>query len=439
MVPRRALLRALGLSVAVGTAGCNSDTTAESPTQQPTDTPTATPTATPTQTLTPTATPTRTLTPTTGTDTPTPAGTPTAADVAGTPSLTQERSIDEFGHAVALSETAAVVVAEETGAFAFTAAGDWADPVLLTTPDRADGFGGYNASVALAGEVAVAGGPSSGPDGGGAVYLFEHTADGWDYRYQFGPETPEDTPTEETQEDFGRSLAFDGDRVVVGDVSNPGTMVSWVGDAYVFSGEGTEWSQEAKLGTGEEDLFGTAVAVDGETVLVGAPYAERDGAREGAVHVYEHSDGAWNRTARLSAAEPFRDGTFGWSVALDGDTAVVGAPQSDAGRAYVFTRSDGDWTQEARFDAPGEESAVDFGRSTGVVGGTAVVGAPHDGRTGRAYVFGADGGWERSRRLAAAGLPDAAEFGHDVALAADAVLVGAPAFRETTGAYRFDL
>lgn len=436
MVPRRALLRALGVALAAGTAGCNTgspDTEA---------TPTTEPTATPRRTLTPTSTRTPTPTPTSTpeSETPAPGVTPTAADVAGTPALTGNETVSEFGQAVALSAEAAIVMAEGTGAYVFDPASDWTDPVLLTPPNGDDGFGGYNVSVELVGEVAVAGGPSAAPEGGGAAYLYEHTTDGWVHRHRFSPETASDTPTDgEVGNEFGRALAFDGDRVVVGDVNNPTTMVSWVGDVYVFSGEGEEWSQEARFRTGDEDLFGTAVAVDGDTVLVGAPYAERDGTRAGVVYVYERSNGAWQRTARLTAADRYRDGAFGWSVALDGDTAVIGAPRSGAGRAYVFSRSDGDWVQQARFDAPGENSGADFGQSAVVSGGTAVVGAPYDGRTGRAYVFRADTDWERSRRLAAARLPDAAEFGRDVALSSDTVLVGAPAFRETTGAYLFGL
>lgn len=429
MVPRRTLLRTLGVSVAVGTAGCNTDSPEEA------DDPTETPTATPTRTLTPTRTPeTDTTTRTPETETPTPSvgrGTEAVA-------LVPDR-VDEFGRAVALSDEVAIVVAEGSGAYAFTADDDWTDPVVLTPPEGHDGFGGYNVSVGLAGGTAVIGGASAGPDPNtGAAYLFERTEDGWTLRHQFSPTTEENTPTdEERTNEFGRSIAFDGETVVVGDVHEPTTMVPWIGGAFVFSGQDTAWEQDAALGTEASDLFGTAVAVDGDTLLVGTPYAEVDERTTGAVYAYERRKGAWERRGRFAPDDPHQFSQFGQSVALDGETAVVGDP--GAGRAYVFDRTSGDWVQQARFDAPVGGSETDFGQSADVAGGTAVVGAPHAEETGRAYVFSADSAWTRSQQLAVTDLPEDAEFGFDVALTGETVLVGAPVFGGSSGAYLFDL
>lgn len=428
MVPRRALLRALGLSAAVGTAGCNTDTP-DTSTQNPTEPSTATPT--------------RTLTPTPETDSPTGTAetatrTPTVATGTDSVALVPD-GVTEFGRAVALSDETAIVVAEGSGAYAFTADNDWAEPAVLTPPEGHDGFGGHNVSVALDGHTAVIGGPGAGPDPDtGAVYLFDRTEDGWTLRHQFSPTVEESTPTdEEPTNEFGHSVAFDGETVAVGDVHDPLTMVPWVGGAFVFSGRGSEWEQDAALGTEASDLFGTAVAVDGDTLLVGTPYAEVAGRMTGTVYVYERRDGTWERRGRFAPDDPGQFSQFGQSVALDGDTAVVGDP--GGGRAYVFARTGSEWAQQARFDAPVGGSETDFGQSVTVGGGTAVVGAPQAGETGRAYVFSADSDWSRSKRLAVPGLPEGTEFGFDVALFDETALVGAPFFDGPSGAYLFDL
>ena len=420
MVPRRSLLRALGASFAVATAGCNAAPTNDGPATEPT----GTPTATPTRTLAPDSeTPTES-----STASPTPTGSTNGSAV-----LSGDGGVTEFGRTVALADDAAVVLAEGHGAYAVAAADGWGDPTVLT-PEDGDGFGGYNASAALDGDVAVVGGPSAGPDPNtGAVYRFERADDGWRQRAHLAPETEEET------NEFGRSVAFDGDRIVVGDANDPTTMVSWVGGAYVFAGGEADWEQDVTLGTEASDLFGTAVAADGDTVLVGAPYADVDGQESGAVYAYELTDGEWRRRGRLSPSEPFGNDVFGRSVGIDGDRAIVGAPGTDGGHAYLFERTDGDWGERARLTPSELESGADFGHSVALAGGTAVVGAPQAGSTGAAYAFRAEAAWAPTRQLTAADLPGDAEFGFDVALSGSTALVGAPVYGAASDAYLFDL
>jgi len=443
MVPRRALLRALGTAVTAGLAGCNAlsgDGPADASTEDSTSTPT--PTA-PTETLTPetpvsgTATPPSPpeTTPETGTQSPTdtPGDTPTVSAVVRTPALTQsaEDSVSEFGVAVGLSEEVAVVVAEQDGAFVFDADG-WRESAVLI-PGNADEFDGFDASVAVDGERVVLGGPNVDTESGDGVSLYERVDGDWTQRHQFGPEEPTD------RNQFGRAVGFDGSRVVVGDVNEPGTMVTLDGDAFVFAGARTEWGQEATLGREASDLFGTAVAIDGATVLVGAPLAEVDGDETGAVHVYEYREGRWQRETMLAPAEPEGVELFGQAVAVDDTTAVVGAPGAADGRVFVFERGPDGWTQQARVRGPGLESGAEFGRAVDVAGERALVGAPMAHATGRAYTLTADEGWALARELVGSGLPEAAEFGSAVALAGGRALVGAPAFRAATGAFLFEL
>lgn len=424
----------VGLSATVGIAGCNGLAGDDPDQQSPHDrTPTTVLTPTPptgTEPTEPSESPTLPISDTDSpTKTPSPVPTPTIAEMVSTPALAADSSpeLDEFGHAVALSQETAIVLAEEYGAYVFDAEAGWTNTAVLTPNDRED-FGGYHASAALVDDEAVIGGP-----GVGAAYLFERTDDSWTQRHRFTPE--------KDANEFGRSLAFDGDRVVVGDAHDPGTMVTWIGHGYVFRREGEDWIQEAALSSGDQDLFGTAIAVDGETVLIGAPYAEPDGAQTGAVYVYDLVDGTWQRQSVLSPTDSTGadDGLFGQAVALDGEIAAVGAPEIESGRAYVFERSDTGWDLQASVTTPQADESADFGQSVALADGRLLVGAPHANVTGRAFVFTASDGWTKPLRLRAADAHEDAEFGADVALAGETALVGAPVFRAASGAYLFEL
>ncbi len=159
------------------------------------------------------------------------------------------------------------------------------------------------------------------------------------------------------------------------------------GGAYVFTGSGASWSQQAELTAAdgaEGDEFGKAVAISGSTVLVGADQ-HADGA--GAAYVFTGSGASWSQQDELtvSGAE-----FFGEAVAISGSTAIVGAPGTDAeaGAAYVFTGSESSWTEQSELIPATREAEAGFGYSLGVSGSTLAVGAPGArGETGAAYVY----------------------------------------------------
>ena len=431
MASRRDLLRALISSAAAGIAGCNAP--AGRPEQGRTRTTVLTPE--PTSSRSPTSSPATATRSHTGTTTSTSAttGTPTEtmAEAINTPAYRPGGEVTEFGHAVSLTTRTAIVAAEEHGAFVFEAGDEgWSNTARLTPAER-DDFGGLGVSASLVGDRAVVSGPQAG-----AAYLFERTDDGWSQTHRFEADDP-------VAGEFGRSVAYDGDRVVVGDANEPTTMVSYVGGAYIYVRDGDGWTREATLTTGEEDLFGTAVAVDGRRAVVGAPFANPHGERAGAAYVFERVDGGWEREAVLSPADLSSisyDGRFGDAVALDGDIAVIGAPEipRGSGRAYVFERTDAGWRQAAHLAARDLSEGAEFGRSVALHGRRVVVGAPRAHESGRAYLFAGTYASADPLRLAAADLPDAAEFGAAVSLSGEAALVGAPAYDLATGAYLFD-
>ncbi|MFC7028432.1 PKD domain-containing protein [Halomicroarcula sp. GCM10025324] len=266
-----------------------------------------------------------------------------------------------FGSAVALDDARAVVGAaaassengEEAGAaYVFERADDaWTQRATLAPADGDEGdlFG---TEVAQSGSVVAVGAPfDDDPNGrlGGSVYVFEVSDDDtWSEQATLVPDDGD------TQDKFGRSLDLDGRRVVVGAPFDEDPNGEDAGSAYVFDGADGTWGLDAKLTYPdgiEGDQFGQAVAVAGDTVLVGggagpdfdAEHEGREMPGDGAGYVARferHTDG-WELESTLTAPDGDADDLFGVAVTLEGATALVGAtgdedPNGDgAGAAYV--------------------------------------------------------------------------------------------------------
>jgi FG-GAP repeat len=187
-------------------------------------------------------------------------------------------------------------------------------------------------------------------------------------------------------------------------------------------------SQTAKYSSCSCDYAGAAVAVSGSMLLVGEPAIDN---ASGRVYVYTQSGGAWSKTATLVGSDTAAGDTFGFSVALSGTTAVVGAPGHSAngnyaGSAYVFADSGGTWTQTAELDGSDNAAGDWFGSAVGVDGTNAIVGAPaHAGVAGSAYVFSDTGvTWSQSAELN--GSVTLGYFGYAVGISGTNAIVGAP-------------
>lgn len=234
---------------------------------------------------------------------------------------------------------------------------------------------------------------------------------------------------------FGIAVAVSGDTALVGAPYHD-TPFSAAGAAYVFDRSGTQWVQTAKLSASDAalgDLFGAAVSLDGDTALVGA---WSDDSNRGSMYVFERSGGVWQQTAKLQASDGVDGDGFGIAVALSGDTAVAGAMFDDdggssSGSAYVFEKTGATWVQTRKLTASNAATEDEFGASVALVGDTAAVGAPHSRVCcvkGQTYVFERVGGvWSETAILTGAGAPDADQFGSGVAYDGAAIAVGAPA------------
>jgi len=171
-------------------------------------------------------------------------------------------------------------------------------------------------------------------------------------------------------------------------------------------------------------MYGISVAVDGDTAIVGA---QGDASSIGAAYVYKrNSDSSWSKVQKLIAPGGAANDYFGKSVALSGDYALVGAPGNGNGFAYVFKRAaNGTWSAEQKLVATGGVTGDGFGTSVSVGNGRALIGSPGNGM-GAAYVFerAANGTWSQIQKLNPAGATAGDKFGQSVSLSGDRGLIG---------------
>ncbi|HND20040.1 MAG TPA: hypothetical protein PLB18_11735, partial [Acidobacteriota bacterium] len=288
---------------------------------------------------------------------------------------------------------------DQGSAYVFVRSGTtWSQQQKLTASDGAasDIFGW---SVAITGETAVVG--ARGDDIGantdqGSAYVFVRSGTTWSQQQKL---TASDGAA---FDQFGLSVAISGETVVVGAAGDDIGAAIDQGSAYVFVRSGATWSQQQKLTASDgagDDEFGQSVAISGETVVVGA-FLDDIGANidQGSVYVFVRTGATWSEQQKLTASDGAMSDQFGISVAISGETVVVGAYLDDVsantnqGSAYVFVRTGTTWSQRQKLTT--SDGAVDdrFGISVAISGETAVVGSYFDDigaatDQGSAYVF----------------------------------------------------
>lgn len=307
----------------------------------------------------------------------------------------------------------------------------------ILRPNAAQSGERFGSACALDGDTAAVSAPDRALgvlQAAGLVRVHVRQAGAWSEQAQLAPS---DVGLEDH---FGASLALQGDTLVVGSPDHDPHGVSGAGATYVYTRQSGAWSLTSKLvGDGQQAaLFGSSVALDGDTLAVGAPgMDDGSGVPTGAVYVYVRSGLAWVLQRRIDGS--VANGAFGSSVALEGDDLLIGAPRyggTDLGAAYVHTRSGGAWSQQALLFALELLGQPRLGSSVALHGGRALLGAPGadvDGfvDAGAACVFVRAGtSWTLEQVLVAAEPRHDDRLGESVALEADEALCGSP-FRQT--------
>ena len=302
----------------------------------------------------------------------------------------------------------------------------------------------------------------------------------------FAPQTSLVAPNVNFSSLYGTSVALSGDTLVVGapgDGSNArgingdqsNNLAQGSGAVHVYTRANGVWTYQAYIkasNTEAGDDFGTSVALSGDTLVVGAPredsgasgingnQADNGAFASGAAYVFTRSAGVWSQQAYLKASNTGANDGFGASLAVDGDTLVVGAhlessnatgvngdgandSKASSGAAYVFARSAATWRQTAYLKASNTTTGDEFGYSVAVAGATIAVGAYNESSlatgvngtstpnaasgSGAVYVFTALGDtWSQQAYVKPSNTRSSQAFGWSVALAGDTLAVGSP-------------
>jgi len=198
----------------------------------------------------------------------------------------------------------------------------------------------------------------------------------------------------------------------------------------VFIRTGTTWTVEATLTASDgqpEDQFGWSVAISGDTAVVGSVY---DNDRTGAAYVYTRTGTTWTEQQKLTASDAALEDAFGVSVGIDLETIVVGAGWKDTfiGAAYIYTRTETTWTQEAKIIASDGTNGNEFGMAVAISGDTVAVGARFVNTwTGAAYIYSrTETTWTEEARINASDGEYFDQFGWSIAIDGNTVIAVAP-------------
>ena len=350
---------------------------------------------------------------------------------------------DRFGFTVAISGDFAIVGApnnrEKGAAYIFEReAGIWKQKrsavfkqMIGRDTQKGDEFG-Y--SVSISGETAIVGARNAliGEDSYGAAYVFQRQKPFWTP----GPKlTASDG---QISDQFGKTVGISGNSVIVGSPSHTAGGPS-SGAAYIFKREETGWIQQVKLfdtKTAAEDQFGTAVDISQNLAIVGARQDDDAGRNSGAAYIFGRRKDDWVQEAKLVPSDGQTGDVFGYSVAISGETSIIGAYGDDdaapeGGSAYIFVRSGADWIQQAKFTANDTASLDHFGATVAIDGNTAIVGAYGRNEngldSGAAYVFVRSGTvWTQQAKLTANDGLEGDMFGFSAAISGDTTIIGAP-------------
>jgi hypothetical protein len=269
----------------------------------------------------------------------------------------------------------------------------------------------------------------------GAAYVFERDSLSGDWIQQAKLVASD----AQAYDRFGSSVALWDDYALIGAIGE--NMEA--GSAYLFRRYDSIWTEEAKLeasnGVGQA-LFGCSASMVDNYAVIGALNDQEMGEESGAVYVFYFDGVNWTQQAKLHSANISPYDYFGYSVSISGDYLLVGAPNKDTaggGAAYVFHRNGAIWTQQVEIEGSITAITAFFGGSVSIDGEYAVIGAPQDNTNGNlagcAYIFRRDGtNWVELATLLASDGDESDQMGWSVYVENDQVFTGA-IFQDTDG------
>lgn len=281
--------------------------------------------------------------------------------------------------------------------------------------------------IAISGDYLISGLPGDDVGGltnSGCAYIFKINGTSWTQQAKLTASDAADG------DGFGYDVKISGDYVIIGtSPENPG------GAAYIFKRDGTSWTEQAKLtaaDAGAGDFFGFSVAISGDTVIIGASQIADpiNNTFSGYVYVFKRDGTSWTEQAKLSASDTTVGDGFGNDVEISGDYAIIGTFfRSPKKAAYIFKRDGTSWTEQAKLTASDAVASTLFGFSVAISDDTAIVAAINGPANYQddysAYVFKRNGtSWTQKAKLK--GNWEGDSFGYSISISSDRVIIGAP-------------
>jgi len=348
----------------------------------------------------------------------------------------------------------ALAVGHSTPTFATDCDPDLIDKVSAADGSATDSFG---LSAAVDGDTAVIGAVWDDDHGfnSGSAYVFVRSGGAWVQQAKLL------APDGAANDNFGRSAGISGDTIVIG-AQNDDDHGTDSGSANIFVRTGNTWTWQAKLTASDGaplDRLGWQIDISGDTVVASSHRDNDHGPDSGSAYVFVRApDGTWFQEAKLRASDAAPADEFGHAVAISGDTILIGAYKNDdagssSGAAYVFVRGEsGAWTEQAKLTASNANTGYHFARFLDLDGDTALIGSPFYWplNYGSAYIFVRQGDeWTEQTMLTAQVLRTQEWFGSAVAISGDTAVVGsffindddpgtAHVFRNTNGTWVLD-
>ncbi len=269
----------------------------------------------------------------------------------------------------------ALAVGHSTPSFATDCDPDLIDKVSAADGSATDSFG---LSAAVDGDTAVIGAVWDDDHGfnSGSAYVFVRSGGAWVQQAKLL------APDGAANDNFGRSAGISGDTIVIG-AQNDDDHGTDSGSANIFVRTGNTWTWQAKLTASDGaplDRLGWQIDISGDTVVASSHRDNDHGPDSGSAYVFVRApDGTWFQEAKLTASDAAPADEFGHAVAISGDTILVGAYKNDdagssSGAAYVFVRSEGGtWTEQAKLTASNANTGYHFARFLDVDGDTALI------------------------------------------------------------------
>jgi hypothetical protein len=217
-----------------------------------------------------------------------------------------------------------------------------------------------------------------------------------------------------TEPEFGLGIVMDGDYALI---SNPGAYTDFSGAVYVFRNSGGSWSQQSIISSDNEDMsLSETLAINGDYAMIRAVESGTTPANHGNVHVYHRGGSNWTLQQIINPPVPQVSQYFGDSIAIDGDTAIIGSMEDDdgiasnGGKAHIYTRSGSTWSLQQTITASDVTTNDKFGAKVSLKGDTAIV----QNQDGDAYVYTRSGtSWTESQKFVRGGRAQGVEISED--------------------------